>query len=168
MTEDGIAVPVSSTMARPNIAPSDGAISALQTIYPPTMETSVTKGPSPASVYCARPPVRFGINAFSSARDAAVIIFSAQARTIETINIPPIAAEPWHSDIRHVVATINPTPVETTLNRPNFFSFIAYQTPSGFNPARQLHPRRYGRGQHRLLRKQKSCHHQYVRYTGIS
>ena len=43
---------------------------------------------------------------------------------IGTINPVPSAPAPCPSDIRQLVATISPTPVDTTLGKPSFFSFI--------------------------------------------
>lgn len=54
----------------------------LQNRYPPTMEIIVGNGPRQASVYCASPPVVFGIRALSSDRDAMVVMLNRQAITM--------------------------------------------------------------------------------------
>ena len=58
------------------------------------MVKMVTKGPIPANVYWANPPVKFGINAFNSAIDKAVRILMAQAKIIAMIKPVPKALVP--------------------------------------------------------------------------
>lgn len=77
----------------------------LQIRYPPTMEISVGNGPRQASVYCARPPVVFGISAFNSERDATVVIFRRQAITMAPINTTPILPAPCPSDVGRILRT---------------------------------------------------------------
>ena len=88
------------------------------------MDMIAAKGPIHASVYWARPPVRFGISALSSDKDNAVIMLTKQAMTMAMIKLIPRLPAPCPRDMRQLVATISPTPTAMTLGRPNFFSFI--------------------------------------------
>src|SRR5699024_11771270 len=81
----------------------------LQIRYPPTMEISVGNGPIDVSVYCARPPVVFGIRAFSSDREATVVIFKRHAITIAPIKVTTMAPAPWPRETRQLVAMTSPT-----------------------------------------------------------
>ena len=94
----------------------------LQIRYPPTIEINVGKGPMPARVYWASPPVVFGINAFNSESDATVVMFSRQAIIIAPINTTPTSPAPCPRDTRQLVATIKPTEIDTTLASPSFLS----------------------------------------------
>ena len=96
-----------------------------------TMETN---GPTHASVYCAIPPVRFGISAFSSQMENAGRMLNAQAIAMVMINGSPMADAPCPMESRQLVAIINPTPVATILGKPSFFSCIISQLFSGTNP----------------------------------
>lgn len=82
------------------------------------MTMMVANGPIAASVYCASPPVRFGMRAFSSESPSAVKIFIMHAIIIEIINVDPIAPAPCPRDIKQLVATISPTPVAIALGSP--------------------------------------------------
>lgn len=86
--------------------------------------TMDTNGPKHASVYCAMPPVRFGIRAFSSQIENAVRMLKAQAIAIVMINGRPMVDAPCPIESRQLVAIISPTPVATILGSPNFFSCI--------------------------------------------
>ena len=97
----------------------------LQIRYPPTMETIVGSGPMQASVYCARPPVIFGMSAFNSDREPMVVRFKRHATTIAPINTTPTSPAPCPRETRQLVAITRPTEVETTLSSPNFFSSIS-------------------------------------------
>ena len=97
-------------------------------IYPPTIISMVIKGPTHANVYCARPPVRFGISALSSAIAKAAKQLSIHAKIIDMIKGVPIVPAPCPRDKRQLVATITPTPVAITLNKPNFF-FSSISSP---------------------------------------
>ena len=66
----------------------------LQIRYPPTMDTIVGSGPMQANVYCASPPVMFGISAFSSDNDPMVVRFKRHATTIAPINTIPTSPAP--------------------------------------------------------------------------
>ena len=96
----------------------------LQIRYPPTMDISVGNGPIQASVYCARPPVVFGISAFNSESEATVVILSKHATIIARMNMIPIVPAPCPKDTRQLVAMTSPTDTEMTLPRPSFFSSI--------------------------------------------
>ena len=97
--------------------------------YPPTIEINVGNGPILASVYCAKPPVVFGINAFNSERDAIVVILSKQAITIATIKITPMVPAPCPSETRQLVAMTKPTETDMTLLNPSFFSSAIVPPP---------------------------------------
>ena len=79
----------------------------------------------PASVYCARPPVVFGISALSSAIVAIVIMLKMQAMIIATMNSSPMRPAPCPRETRLLVAMTSPTETATTSLRPNFFSSIS-------------------------------------------
>ena len=104
-------------------------------MYPPTIDNNVGNGPNAARVYCANPPVVFGINAFNSDKDAIVVIFSNIAINMAPINNIPNAPAPSPRDTKQLVATTNPTDTETTLPNPNFFSSIADSFPPLFSGA---------------------------------
>ena len=72
-------------MAYAKIEASTPEDNTLQNRYPPTMEIIVGNGPRQASVYCASPPVVFGIRALSSDRDAMVVMLNRQAITMAKI-----------------------------------------------------------------------------------
>ncbi len=93
----------------------------MQIRYPPTIEIRVGNGPSPASVYCASPPVVFGISAFNSESEAMVVIFKRQAITIANINTTPTVPAPCPSETRQLVVVTRPTAIDTTLLSPNLF-----------------------------------------------
>lgn len=88
------------------------------------MEIIVGNGPRQASVYCASPPVVFGIRALSSDRDAMVVMLNRQAITMAKIKVTPIVPAPCPSETRQLVAMTSPTETEITLLSPNFFSSI--------------------------------------------
>ena len=77
-----------------------------------------------ASVYCARPPVIFGIKALSSDKEPMVVIFKRHATTIAPINTIPTSPAPCPKETRQLVAITSPTEVDMTLPSPNFFSSI--------------------------------------------
>ena len=78
-----------------------------------------------AKVYCASPPVIFGINAFNSDKEPIVVRFKRQATTMAPINTIPTSPAPWPSETRQLVAITSPTEVDITLPSPNFFSSIS-------------------------------------------
>jgi hypothetical protein len=88
------------------------------------MEINVGKGPRHARVYCARPPVVFGIIAFSSESEATVVIFKRQAIIIEKMNTTPTVPAPCPRETRQLVAMTSPTDIDTTLPNPNFLSSL--------------------------------------------
>ena len=114
-----------SDIAYEKIEASTPQDNTLHRMYPPTIEIIVGNGPIQASVYCASPPVVFGINAFNSEREATVVIFNMQAITIAKMKVTPIVPAPCPKETRQLVAIINPTEMETTLPSPNFFSCCA-------------------------------------------
>ena len=91
-----------------------------------------------ANVYCASPPVRFGISALSSAIPKAAKQFNIQANTIERINGVPIVPAPCPSESRQLVATITPTP---SLQHwaDQVFSFLPWQSSSNATHLYLLH-----------------------------
>ena len=93
------------------------------------METMVGTGPRLVSVYCARPPVVFGINAFNSDMDAMDIIFNMQAMIMAKIKTTPILPDPCPKETRQLVAITNPTETDTTFLTPSFFSSISTSDP---------------------------------------
>ena len=106
----------------------------LQIRYPPTIEIMVGNGPIQASVYCASPPVVFGIRPFSSESEATVVIFSRQAIIIAPINGIPTVPAPCPNDTRQLVAMTSPTETETTLPNPNFLFFSMPIPPCSLKP----------------------------------
>ena len=77
------------------------------------MEISVGNGPIHANVYCASPPVVFGISAFNSERDAMVVMFNRHATIIATIKIVPTLPAPCPRETRQLVAMTRPTETDT-------------------------------------------------------
>ena len=130
-------------MAYAKIEASTPEDNTLQNRYPPTMEIIVGNGPRQASVYCASPPVVFGIRALSSDRDAMVVMLNRQAITMAKIKVTPMVPAPCPSETRQLVAMTSPTETEITLLSPNFFSSIN-RPPSPTTLFRPHH--RCGRG----------------------
>ena len=133
----------------------------LQIKYPPTMEIIVGNGPMLASVYCASPPVVFGISAFNSDKEATVVILRRQAIIIAPINTTPMVPAPCPSETRQLVAMTRPTDTDTTLLSPSFFSSIASTSFSNVKVHLNLH-HRFLHGWHYQSCIQKSFHPRYA------
>ena len=127
-TKLGTFNPVVSDTEKEKIDASTPQDNVLQTMYPPTIDNNVGNGPNAARVYCANPPVVFGINAFNSDKDAIVVIFSNIAINMAPINNIPNAPAPSPRDTKQLVATTNPTDTETTLPNPVSYTHLTLPT----------------------------------------